>query len=508
MSQTLSAETERVLGALPIAAAFFDERLELRFANRRFRNVAGLGTSDSRAAIPLTEAFPAASTNLSSALSGASRGRVEIIRQASFREGESTRLVDVCFTPLDRGLLVCLQDVTEAETLRRQVRQQGDEENRLEQHVEARTRELIELQEQRAHERRLAAVGQLAAGVMHDVNNALNPIMAAAFLLGAKADDPAAVRDYAERIAKAAETGAATAARVGRFIRQDPPQAPAGDSVDLSQLAEEVAAMTRPLWAERSGGGVVRFDASLASPAVVRGVAGELREALLNLVQNALDAMPHGGRLAVRTFTTDSEAVIEVADSGIGMEEEVRERAFDPFFSTKGANGSGLGLAEVYGVVRRHRGVATIESAPDEGTTVQLRFPRAAAAEQPTREVARHRSPRRILVVEDHADGREFMRTVLEMDGHAVDAVGTLAEAMARIERRAGTDEPYDVLVTDIGLPDGSGWDLVARAHERWPAIVLGVVTGWEPAVPFGTACDFTMRKPVRPAELLARVAM
>jgi signal transduction histidine kinase len=506
MSQSLPVEAESVLDALPIGAALFDERLELRCANRRFRDVAGIGTT-AAPGLRLSDAFPAADTNLSSALSGVSRGRVEIVRMATFRDGASNRLVDVTLTPIDRGVLVCVEDVTEAETLRRQIRQQRDEEVRLEQHIEARTRELIELQEQRAHERRLAAVGQLAAGVMHDVNNALNPIMAAAFLLDAKADDPALVRDYAVRIAKAAETGAATAARVGRFIRQDPPHAPTGDVVDLSEVADEVVAMTRPLWAERSSGGVIRFDASLASPVFVRGIAGELREAVLNLVQNALDAMPQGGRFALRTFTTDSESVIEVSDSGVGMEQEVRERAFDPFFSTKGSNGSGLGLAEVYGVVRRHRGVATIDSVPGEGTVVRLRFPRAGTDEEPSRDVARQRSPRRILVVEDHTDGREFMRTVLEMDGHVVDAVGTLAEALARVEGHPGGTAPYDVLVTDIGLPDGSGWDLVARARARWPTLLLGVVTGWEPAVPFGTDCDFTMRKPVRPSELLARVA-
>jgi PAS domain S-box-containing protein len=131
------------------------------------------------------------------------------------------------------------------------------EAERLERMVEERTSELLALQEARARERRLAAVGQLAAGVMHDVNNALNPIMAAAFLLDANAENPAAVRDYAIRIAKAAETGAATAARVGRFIRQEPLQAEREEPVDLSLVCEEVVAMTQPLWAERARGGMI-----------------------------------------------------------------------------------------------------------------------------------------------------------------------------------------------------------------------------------------------------------
>src|SRR5688500_12920130 len=227
------------------------------------------------------------------------------------------------------------------------------EAERLERMVQERTNELLALQEARSRERRLTAVGQLAAGVMHDVNNALNPIVAAAYLLDVNAEDPRAVRDYASRIARAAETGAATAARVGRFIRQEPLKGEHDEQVDLSVVADEVIAMTRPLWAERVRGGCVELDRCLATGALVRGIAGEIREALLNLIQNALDAMRHGGRLGIVTRVAGSEAILEVRDNGAGMSEEVRDRAFEPFFSTKGHGGSGLGLSEVYGIMKR-----------------------------------------------------------------------------------------------------------------------------------------------------------
>ena len=152
----------------------------------------------------------------------------------------------------------------------------------------------------------------MAAGVMHDVNNALNPIMAAAYLLEAHADNPVAVRDYAVRIAKAAETGAATAARVGRFIRQEPLQAEREELVDLSVICEEVVAMTRPLWAERIRGGAVHLETEFSPTALIRGIPGEMREALLNLVQNALDAMRGGGTLGLRTVASDVEARLAV----------------------------------------------------------------------------------------------------------------------------------------------------------------------------------------------------
>jgi signal transduction histidine kinase len=432
------------------------------------------------------------------------RGEAREVRRGA---GGQPAVVDVNSNPLYdphkrvRGAVTVERDVTERTRLQQQVQTEAE---RLERMVQERTRELLALQEAASRDRRLAAVGQLAAGVMHDVNNALNPIMAAAYLLEMNADNPVAVRDYAVRIARAAETGAATASRVGRFIRQEPLLGSREETVDLSVMVEEVVAMTRPLWQERAKGGVVILDQSLADGALVKGIAGELREALLNLVQNALDAMAGGGTLRIRT-TIGDEVSVAVSDTGTGMSAEVRERAFEPFFTTKGVNGTGLGLAEVYGIARRHRGRAEIESTPGEGTTVRLVFPagarEAVAVAEPPR---RARAPRRILLVEDHTDSREFMQALLETEGHAVEAVRNVEEARVLI-----SDPGYEVqvLVTDIGLPDGSGWDLVAFAREQRPALRIGVVTGWEPRNEQDPACDFTLRKPVGAADLLSQIA-
>jgi PAS domain S-box-containing protein len=380
------------------------------------------------------------------------------------------------------------------------------EAERLERMVQERTQEVLSLQDARSRERRLAAVGQLAAGVMHDVNNALNPIMAAAYLLEANAEKPDAVRDYAVRIAKAAETGAATAARVGRFIRQEPLQGVRDELVDLSTICDEVVAMTRPLWAERARGGQIQLKRQLAGGTHVRGIAGELREALLNLVQNALDAMQTGGTLGIHTALLDEQVELEVSDSGIGMTAEVRERAFEPFFTTKGQMGTGLGLAEVYGIVRRHRGQVEIESQPGTGTTVRIRLPRAPIpAPEPKREPTRPRTKRRILLVEDHTDSREFMTALLETDGHVVTSVGSVKEALERLDSPEGAD--FEVLVTDIGLPDASGWDLIPQARVKRPSLRIGVVTGWEGHNAPSEGADFLLRKPIRTSEFLTQVA-
>jgi signal transduction histidine kinase len=335
--------------ALPFAVAVFDAKLELAASNERYRELTGLGAGQALKR-PIRSAFPNALGDLSAQIDAVASGSAPASVRVAFRRGTGEQLVDVTFTPLASdaggGVVFAGVDVTERDESR---------------------------------EARLSAVRQLASGVLHDINNVLNPIMAAAYLLEAHADNPAAVRDYTARITKAVEIGAATAARVGRFIRQEPLQGiGAEEMVDLSAVAEEVATMTRPSWAERAAGGPVHFRDDLAGGAFVRGIAAELRAAVLNLVQNALDAMAtKGGTLGLRTEVAGDVAMLEVSDTGAGMSPEVRERAFEPFFSTKGRGSAGLGLAEVYGIARRHNGRAEIDTTPGAGTRVRLVFPLA-----------------------------------------------------------------------------------------------------------------------------------
>ena len=446
------------------------------------------------------------------------RGELLTVRQ---RDG-SQATIEVSASPLRdgqgrvRGAISVERDVTErtrlASDLEEQVRRSAvlldrvsTEAERLERMVAARTQEVIEQQEARARDRRLAAVGQLAAGVMHDVNNALNPIMAAAHLLHLNAHDPDAVRDYATRIAKAAETGAATAQRVGRFIRQDPLLGDREETVDLVAIASEVVAMARPLLAERASSGPVDLHRIDDHGALARGMPGEIRDAVLNLIRNALDAMDAGGTLSIITSLRDGEACIEVCDTGCGMTEEVRDRAFEPFFSTKGTHGRGLGLSEVHGIMKRHRGAVEVESRPGAGTTVRLRFALAAAVEPPRPRATRSRSGRHILLVEDNHDGSAVLEELLVTDGHSVDCVCTVRDALTHL--CCGDAPTYDLVLTDIGLPDANGWDLVAEVRSRWPTLRVGVITGWEGRTSFAPSADFVLRKPVRTQDLLEQIA-
>jgi CheY-like chemotaxis protein/anti-sigma regulatory factor (Ser/Thr protein kinase) len=334
--------------------------------------------------------------------------------------------------------------------------------------------------------------------------------MAAAYLLRHHAESPDAVRDYADRIKTAAEIGAATASRVGRFIRQEPVHAGGDEETDLSVLAQEVLDLTEPVRLRRSTDrGEVVIERQFGVDVRTRGLPGEIREALLNLVQNAIDAMPQGGTLTMRTAVEGRDACVAVRDTGVGMSAEVRERAFEPFFSTKGSKGSGLGLAEVYGIARRHRGTVNICSEPGRGTEVALRLPldRTVAPVPPVVVPDTVAAPQRILVVEDHDDGREFLRRILHADGHTVEAVGSCAEARMRLA--AMSPPPYDLMLTDVGLPDGSGWDLVRHARGVAPSLRVGVITGWEPLIGTDEASgvEFVLRKPLRATELKAHIA-
>jgi CheY-like chemotaxis protein len=322
---------------------------------------------------------------------------------------------------------------------------------------------------------------------------------------------PDAVRDYANRIQKAAEIAAATASRVGRFIRQEPVHAGGDEALDLSVLAEEVLDLTEPMRMRRSSeSGEIQIVRQFAPQASTRGLPGDIRAALLNLVQNAVDAMPEGGTLTMRTFEEGTDTCLAIRDTGVGMSADVRERAFEPFFTTKGFRGSGLGLAEVYGIARRHRGTAIISSVPGRGTEVTLRLPRAmeSAPSRAVPDAMRETvSPQHILLVEDHDDGREFLRRILLSDGHSVDAVATCADARAQLTSNAAT--PYDLMLTDVGLPDGSGWDLVRHVRRHLPDVRVGVITGWEPTGDPGEShgAEFVLRKPLRAAELQAHIA-
>lgn len=336
---------------------------------------------------------------------------------------------------------------------------------------------------------KLRALGQMSAGMAHDLNNILAAILGQVELLRLRARDS----DVQERL-RILETAATDAAQVVRrlqdFARQrgGSPLAP----IDLAEVVRESLEITRPRWKDEleRHGRVIDVRAALPTLPRILGYAPEVREALTNVILNAVDAMPSGGTLSFTARTAgeteagsgtsddDSAGVVEllVTDTGVGMADDVRQRVFDPFFTTKGGRGMGLGLSVVYGIMERHGGRIEVRSAPGRGTTVSLRFRRAGGVESDAAPALPRRPPvpRRILVVDDDPTVRATTVSLLRAAGHTVtDADG----GAAGIELLA--EGPPDLVLTDLGMPGVTGWEVARAVRRRHPGLPVVLLTGW-----------------------------
>lgn len=405
----------------------------------------------------------------------------------------------------ERELLAAVgRHIGTAIELSRLFRRAAVEADQLERVAAERSSALQATQEQLARSQWLASLGEIAAGVAHDLNNALNPIVAFAELIKEHGDQPEKVRTYADRILMAAQAGAETVRRIQRFTRRRLGAMPF-QPIAVAALVRDAVELIRPTLAERRH--PIEVVESVEPRLLVHGNPGELRQALLNLITNAIDAMPGGGVLRFVARAEGDRVVIAVQDTGTGMAPEIQERAVEPFFTTKGARGTGLGLAEVFGIARRHGGSLELESWPDVGTTVLMRLPPASTPPEPAPERRRIRPAAartfRILVVDDNVLGLEATAASLRAAGHAVVTAPT-AEAALRVFRPG----EYDVVLSDLGLPDMSGWDLLDRLRLLDAKVRLGVITGW--SVPEGDetlgrrGIEIVLNKPVDPDQLLS----
>jgi len=357
------------------------------------------------------------------------------------------------------------------------------------------------MQAQYAQVEKLSALGELASGVAHNFNNTLTGILARAQLL-MRTRDFAEIERGLDIIIRTAEDGAKTVKRIQDFARQRRDHD--FEPVDVDQLMHEVAEITRPRWKDHAEAQNVHItlERQINSHATIMGDAGELREVLINMVFNAVDAMPAGGGLTLSTRRAGDEVEISVTDTGTGMTEEVRSRIFDPFFTTKGKAGMGLGLSVSYGIVRRHEGTVEVQSEVGRGTTFRVKLPAAPAqAALPARDTVAASLPvpsacdLSILVVDDEDYVRELLLDILEREGCEVWLAADGHEAIAIFERRE-----FDAVFTDVGLPGMSGWELARYVRERNEGVALAVITGWgdtvSPEEQSASRADWVVPKP------------
>src|SRR6266849_5656568 len=343
---------------------------------------------------------------------------------------------------------------------------------------------------------RLRALGQMASGIAHDINNAISPMtLYTESLLEGEPNLSDRARDYLTTMQRSIEDVAQTVSRMREFYRQREPEIVLAP-IDLNRLAQQVAELTRARWRDvpQERGIVINLQPELASslPSVM-GAEGEIRDALTNLIFNAVDAMPEGGTLTLRTRAVAAPArpsedqsaafvLLEICDTGVGMDEETQRRCVEPFFTTKGERGTGLGLAMVYGMVQRHSADIELESQPGKGTTVRLIFPVSApvmtSVVRPS--APPHPAPRlRLLIV--HADPLllKSLRDTLRGDGHLITTADSGQKGIETFIAAEKRGEPFAVVITDLGMPHVDGRKVAAAVKAVSPATPVILLTGW-----------------------------
>jgi signal transduction histidine kinase/CheY-like chemotaxis protein len=359
---------------------------------------------------------------------------------------------------------------------------------------------------------RLRALGEMASGIAHDLNQSLALItgysdMARQELTLAN-PDVARVREMVEITARAAIEGGEALRGLLSFVRTQELLSEV-ERIDVARMLHEVARLTAPRWrdAPQAEGRPIELMVECEPDCAIDGSPSALREAITNLIFNAVDALPHGGAIYLVARAHDDRIVIEVQDTGTGMPPEVQARVFDPFFTTKGERGTGLGLPQVLTIVERHAGTIDLDSQPDRGTTFRLSFPRAAdrrrrkgpPAQEPDAAPVRGI---RILVVEDEQQLARMAGLVLTQRGHHVVVAGSAEEALTYLEQKT-----FDLVISDLGLgPGKNGWDLAEAVRERWPWTRFVLVTGWGAAIDLAEArargVNRVIAKPYRISDL------
>ena len=368
---------------------------------------------------------------------------------------------------------------------------------------------------------RLRALGQMASGVAHDINNAISPVaLYAESLLDREPGLSDRVRQSLAIILQCIQDVAGTVSRMRDFYRKREAQIVLG-RVDLNQLAQGVIELTRSRWKDvpQERGSVIDVRTELAeAPPQIMGAENEIRDALTNLILNAVDAMPEGGVLTVRTRLAPGKSAspavyLEVTDTGLGMDEEIKRHCLEPFFTTKGERGTGMGLAMVYGMIERHSADLEIDSAPGQGTTVRLIFPLPATVEDATVQQPALPSPTtsiRILIVDDDPLIIESLSETLRGDGHEVTAADGGQAGVDAFLHAQQQGNPFAVVITDLGMPYIDGRRVAAAVKAASPATPVILLTGWgqqltaENDIP--PHVDKVLNKPPRLREL--RVAL
>lgn len=333
--------------------------------------------------------------------------------------------------------------------------------------------------ESQTQRHRMETLGRMTMGMAHDFNNLLSGILGHLELWRLESPPDERQAEHMDTIESAAASGADLIGRIQRYIRQEAQSA--FEPLDLNALIEDCLQFTRPYWYNEPRRQGIHIEASFEKEQLpeIRGTRSELRDVFVNLILNAIHALPEGGNIRIRSFQDNEGIGVEVSDTGTGMPPEVAKRVFEPLFSTKGESGNGMGLSVAAGTMREHGGSIAVHSEQGTGTRFTLRFPvkretfPTSAAQTETSEHSGRLSPRTILVVDDEDMVRTVITRLLTIRGHDVIAVESAHAALDILDSRN-----WDLVLTDQGMPGMTGRELAHQIHKRCPALPILLLTG------------------------------
>jgi len=334
---------------------------------------------------------------------------------------------------------------------------------------------------------KLRSLGELAGGVAHDFNNVLAAILGRAQLLKMcikttqekeeRRKSVIEMKRGLEIIEQAALDGAETVRRIQEFSRKREDDK-YFRKVDLNEIIEHALEFTQSRWKDdaESKGIKIRIVKELSPLSPTAGCASELREVFTNLINNALDAMPQGGQIKIKTFKENSHISIEVEDTGTGIPESIRNRIFDPFFTTKGVQSTGLGMSVSYGIINRHKGTVKVDGVEGEGTTFTIKLPiiKDIGKEEGVKPMPDKKRKASILVIEDEEEVRNLLSDILIKGGHDVEIAIDGSKGVEMFK-----EKKFDLVFTDLGMPGMSGWQVAEKIKSIKGGIPVAMITGW-----------------------------
>jgi signal transduction histidine kinase/ActR/RegA family two-component response regulator len=344
--------------------------------------------------------------------------------------------------------------------------------------------QLQEAQDRMVQTEKLRALGEMSSGVVHDFNNILAAILGRIQIISRKLDgfEEWSGRQFLEKnldlIEKAANDGSRILSRISEFTKKKPSEK--FIELQIDQIIADTIELTRPRWHDfaSASGKSINVEFHRTGQLQTTGSPTELREVFTNLINNAVDAIPGMGKIAINAISEDSTIKITVEDTGEGMTPETRKKIFEPFFTTKGARGTGLGLSVTYGIIARHKGTIEVESELGLGTKFIITIPIRTAGQDETRFIeapaVKSAQAANVLVVDDEEQFRDVVLEILQSAGHAVE---TAADGRQALQMMAESD--YDIVITDLGMSGLSGWELADRIHQDHPNARIIMATGW-----------------------------